>query len=79
MSASPPARNGPLPIHLGLASAACYLIGYPLALIAGVGFGWVLVTLGGVLLMALGVVLVRRVHVGASGTEPPAPTQPEER
>lgn len=47
---------------LTVATALCYAIGYPLALGAGVTFGWVLVTLGGPLLIALGIVLIRRLH-----------------
>jgi fatty acid desaturase len=47
---------------VAIATALCYAIGYPLALGAGVAFGWVLVTLGGPLLIALGVLVIRRVH-----------------
>jgi hypothetical protein len=47
---------------LTVATALCYAIGYPLALGAGVTFGWVLVTLGGPLLIAVGVLLIRRLH-----------------
>ena len=47
------------------ATALCYLIGYPLALIGHSPIGWIFVTLGGPLLIALGVVVVRRVHTGA--------------
>ncbi len=34
------------------ATAACYAVGYPLALVAGSPAGWLLVGLGGVLLLA---------------------------
>ena len=47
---------------VAIATALCYAIGYPLALGAGMAFGWVLVTLGGPLLIALGVLLIRRLH-----------------
>jgi len=47
------------------ATALCYLIGYPLALIGHSPIGWIFVTLGGPLLIALGVVVIRRVHIGA--------------
>ena len=46
---------------LGGLSAACYALGYPIALIADNPLGWVLVTLGGVVLAALMVVTVRRM------------------
>jgi hypothetical protein len=46
---------------LGCVSAACYALGYPIALIADNPLGWVLVTLGGVVLAALLVVTVRRI------------------
>ncbi len=44
---------------LAAATAACYAIGYPVALVAGSPLGWVLVGLGGVLLLALGAAVVR--------------------
>jgi len=40
----------------------CYGIGYPLALIGRSPFGWLLVTLGGVFLIALGIITVPRLH-----------------
>lgn len=46
----------------------CYGVGYPLGLIADSVIGWLLVTLGGFFLVALGTVTVRRIHKGtASG------------
>jgi hypothetical protein len=39
-----------------------YAVGYPIALIVDSSFGWVLVTLGGFFLVALGIVTVRRIH-----------------
>jgi hypothetical protein len=53
---------------LGVATLAAYAIGYPLAIIGGYAIGWVLVMFGGVLLLALGVVTVRRIHRAESGT-----------
>ena len=47
------------------ATALCYLIGYPLALVGHSPVGWIFVTLGGPLLIAVGVVVIRRVHSGA--------------
>lgn len=41
------------------ATAACYAIGYPVALVAGSPLGWLLVGLGGLLLLALGAAVVR--------------------
>lgn len=52
---------------LGVATILAYAIGYPVALIGGSPIGWVLVTLGGVFLIALGIVTVRRIHRGSSG------------
>ena len=52
-------------VILLVATALCYLIGYPLALIGHSPIGWIFVTLGGPLLIALGVVVIRRVHTGA--------------
>ncbi|MDT5013542.1 MAG: hypothetical protein QOH57_5159 [Mycobacterium sp.] len=46
-------------------TALCYAIGYPLALVGNSVIGWVFVALGGPLLIALGVVAVRRVHLSA--------------
>jgi hypothetical protein len=46
------------------AAGLCYLIGYPVALMADPAIGWTLVTLGGAFLFALGVVTIRRVHRG---------------
>ena len=44
----------------------CYGIGYPLALIGRSPTGWLLVTLGGVFLIALGIITVRRIHRSSS-------------
>jgi hypothetical protein len=48
------------------ATLTCYGIGYPVALWGHSAAGWVLVFLGGPLLLTLGVLLIRRIHVGAS-------------
>lgn len=53
------------------AVAICYGVGYPLALLAHSPLGWILVTLGGGFLIALGVVTIRRVHRGV----PPRSTE----
>lgn len=47
------------------ATLACYGIGYPLALWGHSAAGWVLVFLGGPLLLTLGVLTVRMLHQGA--------------
>lgn len=54
--ASPPQKA------LAIAVVLSYGVGYPVALIIDSSIGWVLVTLGGVFLLALGVVTVRRIH-----------------
>ena len=45
-----------------VATAVCYAVGYPLALVGGSDIGWVLVTLGGPLLISVGVLAIRRLH-----------------
>ena len=47
------------------ATLACYGIGYPVALWGHSAAGWVLVFLGGPLLLLLGALTVRRIHAGA--------------
>jgi hypothetical protein len=54
-------NNRPLAILI-LATALCYAVGYPVALIGDSNIGWVLVSLGGVLLVALVIVVIRRIH-----------------
>ena len=51
---------------LAAATAGCYAIGYPVALVAGSPLGWLLVGLGGVLLLVLGATVVRAL-TGATG------------
>jgi hypothetical protein len=43
-------------------TALCYAIGYPVALVGHSNAGWVLVFLGGPLLIALIVLVIRRVQ-----------------
>ncbi len=43
-------------------AAVSYAVGYPLGIILEWGIGWLLVSLGGVFLLALGVVTVRRMN-----------------
>jgi hypothetical protein len=51
-----------LQMMLLAATAICYAVGYPLGIVGRSVFGWVLVTVGGVLLLTLGTVTVRRIH-----------------
>ena len=46
---------------LAAATATCYAVGYPVALVGGSPLGWLLVGLGGVLLLALGAAVVRGI------------------
>ncbi|MEO7069379.1 MAG: hypothetical protein ABI131_02695 [Nostocoides sp.] len=55
-------RPDPTQWRLILATALAYAVGYPLALVGGSPIGWVLVALGGVLLMWLGVVMIKRIQ-----------------
>lgn len=48
-------------------TAACYAIGYPLALIGHSAVGWGFVALGGPFLIAVGVIVIARVHRGNAG------------
>jgi hypothetical protein len=59
-------------VWLTAATAACYAIGYPVALLGHSVAGWVLVFLGGPLLLTLGVLVVRWLH-GSTATPRPAP------
>jgi ABC-type spermidine/putrescine transport system permease subunit I len=59
---------------LTVVTAACYAIGYPLALGAHSNVGWVFVALGGPFLIALLITVIQRVHLDSVGTslaEPP--------
>ena len=58
-----PSTTRPRTLWLLLAATAlCYLIGYPVALVGHSAAGWVFVGLGGPLLMALGALTVRHLH-----------------
>ncbi|MEP7177912.1 MAG: hypothetical protein ABI775_02375 [Pseudonocardiales bacterium] len=50
-----------LQLFLAAGAAACYGAGYPLALVSHLAVGWILVTFGGVLLVALGTVTIQRM------------------
>lgn len=45
-----------------VATVLCYSVGYPLALVGHSNFGWVLVALGGPLLIMLGILSIRGIH-----------------
>jgi hypothetical protein len=62
-------RSRPTLWLLLIATVACYGTGYPLALWGHSDAGWVLVFLGGPLLLTLGVLTVRQLH--RSTTSPP--------
>lgn len=64
----PPSRTQ---LWLIVAILLCYGVGYPLALFAGTPMGWILVGVGGIPLIALGVVTIRRLHLSDSGPERP--------
>jgi hypothetical protein len=72
------------------ATALCYLIGYPLALVGHSAIGWIFVALGGPLLVALLAMVVHRLHLSSTaspgpsrtptapaGTPPPSPSNDE--
>ena len=48
-------------VVLAGSSALCYALGYPIALVGNSPWGWLLVTLGGFLLVALLVITIRRI------------------
>lgn len=56
--------------RLIIATALAYAVGYPVALIGGSPIGWVLVMAGGLLLLWLGVVTIKRIQRGGP-SEPP--------
>jgi hypothetical protein len=53
-----------------IATVLCYAVGYPLALVGHSPVGWVLVFLGGPLLLTLGVLTIR--HLTGRTDEPPS-------
>jgi hypothetical protein len=54
-------------VALGAATVLAYSVGYPLAIIGNESIGWVLVMIGGLLLLGFGMVTVLRIHRGSSG------------
>jgi hypothetical protein len=63
-------------MRLIVAVALCYLVGYPIALVAKSPIGWVLVTLGGLFLFALAGVTIARVHRGSQNIDRDTTTKP---
>jgi hypothetical protein len=59
-----------------LAALLCYAVGYPLALTASPAVGWTLVTVGGVCLLVLGVITIRRIT--RNGGDAPAAASPRD-
>jgi hypothetical protein len=55
-------RNNRTLAILIIATALCYAVGYPIALVGNSNIGWVLVSIGGLLLVALVAVVIRRIH-----------------
>lgn len=55
-------------IVLGVGALVAYAVGYPIAIVGGSAIGWALVSLGGVLLLALGVITIQRIQRSTSGT-----------
>lgn len=62
-------------VWLAGAVVLCYGVGYPVALLGHSVAGWVLVFLGGPFLIALGVVVIRRVH---RSSRAPAAAEPRD-
>lgn len=60
------ARAHRMEIVLGVGALASYAVGYPIAIVGGFAVGWALVSLGGVLLLALGIIAIQRIHRSAS-------------
>jgi len=59
-----------------LATVLCYLLGYPLALTMAPAIGWTLVMIGGLFLLSLGVVTIRRIHLDSGGGAEEVPIKP---
>lgn len=55
-------RNNRTLTILIIATALCYAVGYPLALVGKSNIGWVFVSAGGLMLVALVAVVIRRIH-----------------
>jgi hypothetical protein len=50
----------------GGGAVVSYGVGYPVAIVGDYPWGWILVALGGVFLLALGAVTIARIHRGSS-------------
>lgn len=50
----------------GGAALVSYGVGYPVAIVGDYVWGWILVALGGVFLLALGTVTIARIHRGSA-------------
>jgi hypothetical protein len=50
----------------GAAALVSYGVGYPVAIVGDYFWGWILVALGGVFLLALGAVTIARIHRGSA-------------
>jgi hypothetical protein len=48
------------------AAGVSYGVGYPVAIVGDYLWGWILVALGGVFLLALGAVTIARIHRGSA-------------
>ena len=59
-----------------LATVLSYLLGYPLALTVAPAIGWTLVMIGGLFLLSLGFVTIRRIHVDSGGSAEKVPSTP---
>ena len=53
-------------IVCGGAAVVSYGVGYPVAIVGDYLWGWILVALGGVFLLALGTVTIARIHRGSA-------------
>lgn len=65
---SRPTRSDRRLVLVLAATALCYLIGYPLALVGHSAIGWIFVALGGPFLLALLGMVIHRVHLSSTGT-----------
>lgn len=75
--ARPPAAAGTArpsrrTVVLLVATALCYAVGYPVALVGHSAVGWVFVALGGPLLLVLLFIAVRHVHRQLEAERPDA-------
>jgi hypothetical protein len=61
MSAQNPIRLTRIELRCLVLMLACYAVGYPVAIVGHSPIGWALVTIGGVFLVALCVLAIRRI------------------